>query len=44
MEEEGIEEYEGDLRYLLTEHYPIVPAYSPAMFLDNGEIILESSE
>ena len=44
MEEEGIEEYEGDLRYLLTEHYPIVPAYSPAMFLDNGEIILEPPE
>nr|WP_289036660.1 hypothetical protein [uncultured Allobacillus sp.] len=44
MEEEGIEDYEGDLRYLLAEHYPIVPAFSPAMIMEDGEIILKQSE
>lgn len=44
MEREGIDTYDGDLRYLLAEHYPIVPAYSPAMFLENDEIILKQAE
>ncbi|WP_411953332.1 hypothetical protein ACKXGF_08365 [Alkalibacillus sp. S2W] len=44
LEEEGIETYEGDLRYLLLDHYPIVPAYSPEMYLEDGEIILETPD
>ncbi|MET3682342.1 hypothetical protein ABID56_000421 [Alkalibacillus flavidus] len=41
LEEENIDEYEGDLRYLLLEHYPIVPAYSPEMYLENGNVVLQ---
>ncbi|MDV2580834.1 hypothetical protein [Alkalibacillus haloalkaliphilus] len=41
MESEGIDEYDGDLRYLLIEHYPIVPAFSPEMYLEDGQIVLK---
>ncbi|GAA0458875.1 hypothetical protein [Alkalibacillus silvisoli] len=41
MEREGIESYDGDIRYLLLEYYPIVPAYSPEMYFKDGEIKLE---
>ncbi|TFB23960.1 hypothetical protein E3U55_03870 [Filobacillus milosensis] len=41
LEKENINEYDGDLRYLLTDHYPIVPSYSPPMSLVDGEIIFK---
>ncbi|WP_188206025.1 hypothetical protein [Alkalibacillus aidingensis] len=42
LEREGIDSYEGDLRYLLLDYYPIVPAYSPKMILENDQIELTS--
>ncbi|GEL76149.1 hypothetical protein [Tenuibacillus multivorans] len=44
LEEENITEYEGDLRYLLTDHYPMVPAYSPPMKLIDGNVEFSSQD
>ena len=44
MQEHDIENYDGDLRYLLTEHYPFVPVYSPPMYFEDGHIIFISEE
>ncbi|PKR78856.1 hypothetical protein CEY16_03625 [Halalkalibacillus sediminis] len=38
IENEGIEKYSGDLRYLLMEYHPMVPVYSSPMVLEDGEI------
>ncbi len=44
LEEQGISEYDGDLRDLLVEEYPMVPSYSPPMVLEDGEIIFKEHE
>ncbi|WP_027964471.1 hypothetical protein [Halalkalibacillus halophilus] len=41
LEEEEIDSYDGDLRELLLEYYPIVPTYGTAMILDDGQINLD---
>ncbi|MGP4071949.1 hypothetical protein ACTWQB_05285 [Piscibacillus sp. B03] len=41
LDEKGIEKYDGDLRDLLIDEYPIVPTYSPPMILEDGEIIFK---
>ncbi|MFD2640341.1 hypothetical protein [Piscibacillus salipiscarius] len=41
LEENNIESYDGDLRNLLVQEYPLVPTYSPPMYLEDGEIIFK---
>ncbi|AOM82796.1 hypothetical protein [Salisediminibacterium beveridgei] len=46
IEEEGADDYEpgDDLRYLLTDHHPVVPDYSyPMTMNDDGEIIFKEN-
>lgn len=41
IQKHEIDEYEGDLRYLLTEYYPFAPAFSPPMYLEDGQIVFK---